>query len=785
MTTSVDFDYNGPPVTVSNGMAVQLVAQFGIRNAWFAFLKLRGMKLKNEEAENARESFTYFRNKIGHLRRLTKEFNEKKEKNVEESAKNSFDALSAADFDNFFVSPDSLELKKDATKYPDVEDNEFLEEVATSSSCSTGQTTSSPTTVSLLQVIEENKRRQQKIDIDQNKDKHTEKDKQKMKNKEDKPSEEQREDVTTLQNKGSQIAKNSRNNKKASTENIETKQMVEKLLAAKEEIARRHSETIDDVVSVVMEKIRNNQPFEGELTAPTGHFIPPKSHHKRAGISGGQKMVQQRSGIPVLGQMKSDESLLSLRQQKGTVLASVTNEGVLTTATPTTAFSHFSPGQSIVLLQNPAPSSGPIQLPHSQISFGGLPSVSPTSSTYKSRQNAYNGQMMTETFHSQHQQQFPPLISSPGSIQGTVPRLQHQHIYTIGQPVIGDGNIGGGTTTTAIPLDMAIQQNMTVQELIQTLKVQGNRNTNTQIILQTNDSIPSTPTPTILTTNDRHPIQNQQETPDSSSQEASIQENALKTGYPKKEKGDLKKGRKKKKGENEQQPENILKADVEKIDLEANAQGKQKMVQISKEDEKSSGQSQTETKGKKQTSQESGKPVSASTVPNQKQHQRIDDLENQLKKLNKQLLTEKNKAATQKKRADKALSDLEKASDSIQLLKIDLACQKTDNNTLIAENIALKAENQQLRSKEKRTSSGPSTASATPKSRKRKEITEEPEIMKNEKITGRSRKSTSNNPKIDGLPEKTQTPPPLSSELGRRQSKRICVARNQFMRNFF
>lgn len=72
------------------------------------------------------------------------------------------------------------------------------------------------------------------------------------------------------------------------------------------------------------------------------------------------------------------------------------------------------------------------------------------------------------------------------------------------------------------------------------------------------------------------------------------------------------------------------------------------------------------------------------------QQQRIEDLEAQLKKLNKQLLTEKNKAATQKKRADKALSDLEKASDSIQLLKIDLACQKTDNNTLIAENIALK-----------------------------------------------------------------------------------------------
>ncbi|CAK5030638.1 unnamed protein product [Meloidogyne enterolobii] len=403
---------------------------------------------------------------------------------------------------------------------------------------------------------------------------------------------------------------------------------------------------------------------------------------------------------------------------------------------------------------------------------------------------------MTETaIHSQHQQQvYPPLISSP-SIQTS--RLQQQHIYSIGQPVVGDvGNIGGGTATTAIPLDLAIQQNMTVQELIQTLKVQGgNRNTNTQIILQTNPNIPSTPTSTILTTNDRNPIQNQQETPDSSSQEASIQENALKSGYPKKDKNDnnqLKKGRKKKKGESEQQFENIiLKTDVaEKIDLEANERGKQKIGQINKEDEKMGnvgGQLQSETKVKKQTSTTTNVQGNVSTVPNQKQQQRIEDLEAQLKKLNKQLLTEKNKAATQKKRADKALSDLEKASDSIQLLKIDLACQKTDNNTLIAENIALKAENQQLRSKEKRTSSGPSTASGIPKNRKRKEITEEPEIVKNEKSGGgRSRKTTTtNNLKSDNLPEKTLTPPPLSSELGRRQSKRICVARNQFMRNLF
>jgi hypothetical protein len=42
-----------------------------------------------------------------------------------------------------------------------------------------------------------------------------------------------------------------------------------------------------------MEKIRNNQPFEGELAiGPTG---PPKSHHKRAGTGISQRGLQKGS----------------------------------------------------------------------------------------------------------------------------------------------------------------------------------------------------------------------------------------------------------------------------------------------------------------------------------------------------------------------------------------------------------------------------------------------------------------------------------------------------------
>ena len=126
---------------------------------------------------------------------------------------------------------------------------------ATSSSCSIGGVTSPPTTVSLLQVIEQNKRlQQQKIDVEVNNTDNkqtTENEQQKQKNisgetAENEPciSEERKEDVALSQSKNTQSAKYLRNNKKSTTDNLETKQMVEKLLAAKEEIARRHAETI-------------------------------------------------------------------------------------------------------------------------------------------------------------------------------------------------------------------------------------------------------------------------------------------------------------------------------------------------------------------------------------------------------------------------------------------------------------------------------------------------------------------------------------------------------------
>lgn len=65
--SGLNFNYEGPPVTVSNGMALDLVTQFGMQNAWFAILKLTGINVK-EESEKAK-ALKHFRNKIQRIKK--------------------------------------------------------------------------------------------------------------------------------------------------------------------------------------------------------------------------------------------------------------------------------------------------------------------------------------------------------------------------------------------------------------------------------------------------------------------------------------------------------------------------------------------------------------------------------------------------------------------------------------------------------------------------------------------------------------------------------------------
>lgn len=66
--SGLNFNYEGPPVTVSNGMALDLVSKFGIQNAWFAILKLTGMNMFKEESEKAK-ALKHFRNKVQRIKK--------------------------------------------------------------------------------------------------------------------------------------------------------------------------------------------------------------------------------------------------------------------------------------------------------------------------------------------------------------------------------------------------------------------------------------------------------------------------------------------------------------------------------------------------------------------------------------------------------------------------------------------------------------------------------------------------------------------------------------------
>ncbi|KAI6177854.1 hypothetical protein M3Y97_00952600 [Aphelenchoides bicaudatus] len=77
-----DFDYEGPPVTVSNGMALELVNRFGLNNAWGAFLKLKGYhtpydKNAPQPPEHV-QALKRFRRKIRTVREM---FNSHRDKN--------------------------------------------------------------------------------------------------------------------------------------------------------------------------------------------------------------------------------------------------------------------------------------------------------------------------------------------------------------------------------------------------------------------------------------------------------------------------------------------------------------------------------------------------------------------------------------------------------------------------------------------------------------------------------------------------------------------------------
>uniref|UniRef100_A0A914HYZ9 Multifunctional methyltransferase subunit TRM112-like protein n=1 Tax=Globodera rostochiensis TaxID=31243 RepID=A0A914HYZ9_GLORO len=744
MTTSasVDFDYSGPPVCVSNGMALQLVSQFGIRSAWHAFLRMRGMKVNSEEANGAVDSLKYFHNKIGRLRREVGELKAQTGAEKEEQ-------LLSENFDTFLVGSDSLELREGVEEYSEVDKKEFGEEMGNDdvrrrTSAKEGdevgtdvfasESAEETAAATLLKVIKEQQQR-----LDQSK-------KGRM------------EDGQTESSSTVNVAVEKRENEwrkpteKATLEQNRLLQKDEKRTqqsqeGRKEEIARRHAETIDDVVSLVLEKIRNNQPFEGELNmAPASsaaqmHLSSPTAagtSKSFRGSAGGQRTPSNVSGH---GKKQLREE--SAHGAEGTVQPQKQHFN-----THTGNLSQMpSAGQSIVFLRgvkqmNSSKFTTTPSLAHQPMSKND-PAIIPgnLSEIIRASSSATNSAYAIPTRHPHHTvaggAQVPQTIAAKlTSTQKKVPsQQQHQvHPQNQQQHLV----IGGETSAelvvngSGIPLDLAIQQGMTVQELIQTLKM----------------------------------VQ-QQETPDSSSSQEAVRQETQKFVHESSTKA---------KGTTSTPTKGKRRKEMPSEKGDAPEAKKQRNGRLAKQ-QTTPGGSGTEGEWKAEPPVVTNEDQKA--TPSRHQQEEMQ-----------QRLVERNKLTGQKKRADKLQTELDKSLDSVQLLQIDLACLKTDNNNLIAENIALKAENQQLRSKgsascihkkavPSSTAIGMGGVGAAGALRGRKKAN-----GRDGDGNGRNEKQKQSE-KMPTLPERTRTPPPLSSELGRRQSKRICVARSQFMKAFY
>uniref|UniRef100_A0A183BM89 Homeobox protein prospero n=1 Tax=Globodera pallida TaxID=36090 RepID=A0A183BM89_GLOPA len=735
MTTSasVDFDYSGPPVCVSNGMALQLVSQFGIRSAWHAFLRMRGMKVNSEEANGAVDSLKYFHNKIGRLRREVGELKAQAGAEKEEQ-------LLAENFDTFLVGSDSLELREGVEEYSEVDKKEFGEEmgnddVKRTTSAKDGdevgtdvcasESAEETAAATLLKVIKE---QQQRLD----------------QSKKGRLGDGQTESSSTV-NVAVEKREDERRTKPTEKATLEQNRLLQKdekrtqqsQEGRKEEIARRHAETIDDVVSLVLEKIRNNQPFEGELNmAPASsaaqmHLSSPTAAGTSKGFRG--SAGGQRTPSNVSGHGKKQLKEESAHGAEGAVQPQKqhfnTHTGNLNQMP--------SAGQSILFLRGVKQmnSSTAPSLAH-QPMIKNDPATIPgnLSEIIRASSSATNSAYAIPTRHPHH------IVA--GGVQKKVPSQQQVHPQNQQQHLV----IGGETSAelvvngSGIPLDLAIQQGMTVQELIQTLKVQSKQQ---QIVFHQNPQM----------------VQ-QQETPDSSSSQEAVRQEA-RNGCNFKKTKDFQiqklvhesstkakgttstptKGKRRKEMPSEKGEERGQKY----AEGDAPRAKKQRNGRLAKQQQTTPGGAGTEGGGKAEPSVVTNEDQKATNSRHQQEEmqQRLGELEVQLKKAQKQLAVERNKLTGQKKRADKLQTELDKANEG-----------------------QCKAENQQLRSKG-------STSCIHKKANGR-----------DGDGKGRNEKQKQSE-KVPTLPERTRTPPPLSSELGRRQSKRICVARSQFMKAFY
>lgn len=712
-----NFDYHGPPVTVSNSMALQLVSQFGVQNAWFAFLKVRGLTLSSEDAEKA-VALKVFRAKIKRTKKIADDLKDRKDE---------LESFMSQQFDTF-LQTNSIELKEgcDEDLNDEADDVEQNESVTTNNLSQIQEKVNPPIT-----TLSETEK--------------TENDGEKLPH---------RSDGTT----------NKSNNTIANTDDT-----VGSSTVTNDEILKtRHDTTIDDAVSSVMNKIKNNELFVGEL-APSKQST--SRSHKRNALPSviTTKSFSTASEVPftpyttAVGSSASQQIPSSHQQPMIFVPPS-------TTMKPSGSDHLFTKQTARQIHQNVASSIGYNHNQHDQSQPHQVTILSNFNDIIRATSSGQQIGMTTTKIMTSQPQQPSQTVQMPSTIP-----LQVGGQFPLTLPI--HGNVLGNFSLSGLPSQAINLQSgsVSVQALIQSLQQQVKQQ--------------QQPPP-------QH--SSSQLEPDSSSQDAQptissphippasgpAMVAAMTTGAKQ-----TSKSRKRPAAPKSKQEKIHDKVAMKQPATEPKSEKMTSPQQQSQQQPKQeTPQETTQTHAYQKVSRlPTKKPkVEATTTSTQNivikdgiksvDGEKMADLESQVKKLQRQLSAEKNKSLAQKRKLEKLQGEYNKASDSIQLLQIDLACQKTDCNNLSAENIALKAELQQLKNKE--TSS---------KYKSKKSVTlasEKPTSSKKgrpKKMKFSSKEKESQDGGTDSSSVPMYEPPSLSlSDLGRRQSKRICVARNRF-----
>ncbi|KAI1726511.1 hypothetical protein DdX_03232 [Ditylenchus destructor] len=357
---SVDFDYNGPPINVNNGTALELVRNFGIQNAWYAFLKLRGMNLSKEDADKA-EALKRFRSKIRRLKKTSESLKEKPD---------DYHIFAGKEFGTF-LQPDSLELRKDSGSGS--EDNDDANDDSTGED----EAVAVPTTSSLLEVLKG------------------------ATASESKPPAENTEALSHCDFKPAPPVENA--------------------------ASKRHQETIDDVVSSIMNKIRNNLPFEGELSSATSALSPPATSRstKKAGRNAQSKGTKGSKTNLITSPKTEEQSTVfspafpttTTMSDQVTILSNFND--IIRASTSTAHPQLASPSHTKIIGQSSphqitqipiATAQYPFAMPFATINIPGMPAQGitlPTNITVQALLQSLQQQAKKTQFHLQPQQETP------------------------------------------------------------------------------------------------------------------------------------------------------------------------------------------------------------------------------------------------------------------------------------------------------------------------------------------------------------------------------------------